>query len=1217
MIETLEAETERKEDQLKNFEQLLEARDKRIDELINELDKKRDSVSSSPSLTKRPSSPMLLDPSASKDQDKRNAELQQKIKQLMQEVADLKEEVDRAGRERGKKESENMQLRAKINDYESGIDGMKKAQMEITYLKEQLAMRNNELTRYKEMYVKAMNDNQVLAEFIRIIMSRYNAKEPTPQEMEKYRTEQYALLQKEIERLQQMTVKLEADIEEWKKKAEKNANELAAAGKKKDAEIAEIKRNNKTIQDNLESTISMLKEKLATTETEVSSLQKELGRLKPKLAERETKVTELEALIKRLRSQADDNVANLKGLGEISKLQQQLDEAKDEINSLKSKLKSDRSTEVRDLMRTLELRDKKIEELETKIRNLEREGQLLDSLHDEYDRKNQTIKQRELELLNLRTEVKTLRATNESQKEMIDSYREHINGLGDIQHQLDTALYKLNNAQHDVTSARLAVTGRDATIAQLRKELEEADSLRDRMMTTLNEDLRRSTEQYKGPKEHHHVSTFELKAVEDQLARMSERFNDEHEEVIKLRNKLLKSENLVEDLKKDMEKLEATEQQVSAKEAEVVELRGMVKKLMDKDRELSKEESDSNERFNENMRRTLETFQVLIDQKDKTIHRFEQQLEEVRQQHLKDRKAAQEEVSKLNKKLLSKTNDVVTNMRQTINDIENQPAPTAVAPPGIPVEKVEEMMAQKAKEIIEISEQMTAVQIQLQKRIQELEQNIAANGKQFTHHLKEEQERYEKAREDFEARVADYEILVQNLRHEIQSIRGELLKKDDDLRKSLHHNQSLTASMTSTKTPTKPKPKKDKRDVLIADLEKKKTSLEETIEKLTQNLIKSEQALAIRDKHFTEEDDARVVKMVQEKTSELQKDAKKAQSEVRAAKTELEVLKVAEEALKNEVEQLKKDVEAKSANIERQVVTIKRLTKQKEKAIAELELMKKGSISIAGFDALKANAKIEELEKRIKVLTVNQTGFNLKKEHDKLLKEKTEAEAKRLEMKRIIDRLSKELEDAEAKAKHEKDELKATFEKNESEIRYEYERVLQELRVLQNEQTEWREEEIRTAAKMRESSDQLKLAKTQQLKIQKEKEKLDERGKMDHERKLRQQIEELKATIDERNTAASNFRQQIEQQRVLIEQLEKEKVQVTENTKVFQRVQGKSENKGMLIDFEKLKDIKQLKAKIHDLESQNAQLQRIVSVEKEQVILDLENQISKMKNKNH
>jgi choline kinase len=54
---------------------------------------------------------------------------------------------------------------------------------------------------------------------------------------------------------------------------------------------------------------------------------------------------------------------------------------------------------------------------------------------------------------------------------------------------------------------------------------------------------------------------------------------------------------------------------------------------------------------------------------------------------------------------------------------------------------------------------------------------------------------------------------------------------------------------------------------------------------LTQNLIKSEQALAIRDKHFTEEDDARVVKMVQDKTSELQKDAKKAQAEVRAAKT--------------------------------------------------------------------------------------------------------------------------------------------------------------------------------------------------------------------------------------------------------------------------------------------------------------------------------------------
>jgi predicted nuclease with TOPRIM domain len=89
---------------------------------------------------------------------------------LRRELKDLQGEVARMNREKQKKEVENLQLRTKINEYESGIDGMKKAQMEITYLREQLKLRSADLQNYKELYVKCMNDNQILADTIRVCL---------------------------------------------------------------------------------------------------------------------------------------------------------------------------------------------------------------------------------------------------------------------------------------------------------------------------------------------------------------------------------------------------------------------------------------------------------------------------------------------------------------------------------------------------------------------------------------------------------------------------------------------------------------------------------------------------------------------------------------------------------------------------------------------------------------------------------------------------------------------------------------------------------------------------------------------------------------------------------------------------------------------------------------------------------------------------------------
>jgi chromosome segregation ATPase len=389
----------------------------------------------------------------------------------------------------------------------------------------------------------------------------------------------------------------------------------------------------------------------------------------------------------------------------------------------------------------------------------------------------------------------------------------------------------------------------------------------------------------------------------------------------------------------------------------------------------------------------------------------------------------------------------------------------------------------------------------------------------------------------------------------------------------------------------------------IVDLQKQKERLEESITKLTEDLIKAEQALAIRDKHFTAEDDARVLKMVETKTSELRTAANKAKSELKSVKAELDLIKTADEALNNENEQIKKDNEAKQAALDRHLVTIKRLSKQKDKAMAELDAIRKGSDTSTGVaNEFKANAKIEELQKRIRVLTLNQSGFNLKKDNDRLQREKLEGDHKRNDMKKLIERLTKELEEAQDKAKKERDELKIGYEKQEQELRYDYDRILKEHRLLQEERSEWRDEEMRMSTKIRESSDQLKQAKNQHVKIQKEQQA--EKSKQENEKKMITQIEQLRLALDEKSLTADGLKRQVEQQKVLIENIEREKRQVMEqidSTKVLHQTRT---NANMLIDFEKLKDIKQLKQKVYDLETQNVALQRIVSVEKEHVIIE-------------
>jgi chromosome segregation ATPase len=530
-----------------------------------------------------------------------------------------------------------------------------------------------------------------------------------------------------------------------------NLQKLGPKLEERDKKIDELENTIKKMRNQMDENISSVKG--IGDRNETKERDKKIDERDKKLEERDKKIEELENTIKKMRNQMDENISSLKGIGDrnetMQKLQKQLTDANNEIAQLTKLLeKKDNYEQIKEFQQTIAQQAQtiaqqaqRIQELERSINDLEHDDKLLDNLHDEYDKKSKTIKQLEQEITKLNNQVQTLRNTTESQQRTIDAYLNEINQLQGTQNHLEDSHHKLYEAQQQLVTLKQTLSARDNTMNHLRHELEETEKIRDQLMRALNEELHRSSDHVRTPTEIQQVSNIEIQVLENQLANITEKYNDAHEETIKLRNKLNKYESKVEELKREIDRLESLEQEMTTKETELIDLRAMVKRLMDKDRQLSNYESEKTQNFNEGIKKTLQTFQGLLDAKDQTIHRFETQLDQVRQRHMNDKKQSQDEIARLNRKLMSKTDDVVTSMRQAIDTIENQPLPELAAPPGIPIEQVNEMLQQKTNEITEMADKLVTTQNQLQKRIHELEDEISANAKQFSVHLAQQQSR--------------------------------------------------------------------------------------------------------------------------------------------------------------------------------------------------------------------------------------------------------------------------------------------------------------------------------------------------------------------------------------------------------------------------------------------------------------------------------------------
>ncbi len=103
-------------------------------------------------------------------------EYEKSVKQLQDTIAMLQADRGQLLKDYAVRDKELVDLRAKLSQYDSGIDGMVEARREITYLKEQISEREKIIAELKLELNKYLNNLANLSDMVALFERKYNIK---------------------------------------------------------------------------------------------------------------------------------------------------------------------------------------------------------------------------------------------------------------------------------------------------------------------------------------------------------------------------------------------------------------------------------------------------------------------------------------------------------------------------------------------------------------------------------------------------------------------------------------------------------------------------------------------------------------------------------------------------------------------------------------------------------------------------------------------------------------------------------------------------------------------------------------------------------------------------------------------------------------------------------------------------------------------------------
>lgn len=564
--------------------------------------------------------------------------LSQSLENTLAENASKSKTIEQITKSISDRENELAMVKAKLHEYEKGVNGLDEALKEIRYLREQMMLRDKDIEEYKvklSLYYTGLQEFEDENKYLRNKLGI-----PMKEDLKKFLTRQLAETSTQTNPQQVTTTGRTTQTDEIVVQSPPVKEVIKEVVKYVDRQVpvtVQVDKTDRMIQCNIEtpsrptsskSTSKVTKEecesqtdgtilKHSQTQTMIiaNNSQEVIDNLHQKI-----KVLEAQLAFK---PQSQDNACQTIKIPKPPKINQEALELRNQMKERDEQYKTI------------------IDKLKTNIETIQLSNQ---ALLDEATRV-QTYYQNEN--LILKNTVDVIKA--ESERRMV-VMNEEIQKANEEISRLQTILKSEINEKNSIDKDKKV---RDKEITELQNMLTERES-------QIN-------------KAFHMIEGFKstIKLLERDLEEKIECAEELKRTNLKLEKRCKYTETKLKEASDKLDTIADNSRLLLEKEAIIENLR------LDQQQLIHEHEVDleSINRFSENMKHTIENLNEILEQKEATIREYEHKIYEIREEHMRDKYEAQQEILRLQKRINDDNNNVLTNLKMNIDKIENQGEP--------------------------------------------------------------------------------------------------------------------------------------------------------------------------------------------------------------------------------------------------------------------------------------------------------------------------------------------------------------------------------------------------------------------------------------------------------------------------------------------------------------------------------------------------------------
>eukprot|EP00817_Percolomonadidae_sp_ATCC50343_P003345 CAMPEP_0117420986 /NCGR_PEP_ID=MMETSP0758-20121206/2197_1 /TAXON_ID=63605 /ORGANISM="Percolomonas cosmopolitus, Strain AE-1 (ATCC 50343)" /LENGTH=1841 /DNA_ID=CAMNT_0005202897 /DNA_START=230 /DNA_END=5756 /DNA_ORIENTATION=- len=830
---------------------------------------------------------------------------------------------------------ENQDLRVWKANAEAKIPGIETVKKDVLYLKEQVQHRNEVIEKYKRIINKYLNQVRSMKHFIEVNVPKVKVKKYMSS-IDDLDDDLLGAISHEV-RVKHRVGHAVGSAKANRRKSEAESEDAAyARGRMEEAlekmqdELDILARENEDLKIELNEKIDMLEHMDSQqTDADRSAHEKELEKLKRLYDRAQDRIRELETNLQN-KSFASDAYKSVDHTNELNELRSSNIQFSNRIQELEAR-ESMLQNRLNEANAELHENQRKLSDSLRKSSTIQEKKVIVQD--------NSQLEANEIRLRDRENQIRNLNEVNRALNAEIALLKAKLGPMNKNDDYSDTLRRDILNLQRDLEAVQLEnekkqtkLMNANAMVDQFREEIARLK----KKLHALQDKLDNRPENIK------HLPSSNEKAADMALR--------------EARRKISSLEHLKDIHTSEIEDLRAKLDGARMRADELDKMRARMdfhEKDIDTDRNRIKEQTVIT------MKQAIAGYNIMLNQKDQAIKDYEDRIAALRDEFIRAKREAEAEILDLKNLLQDQDGKLLYELRAHIAEIEKRSDVIAKpVPHGMPIDEVDEIIHEKDCTIEEMMARNGTLETQLDKL------NLA-------HHS--QLQNFNNLKAHLESEIQSLKALNERLRLELNAERAKKVtpakakpspikqqktkiivkRPDEKLRKEF---ESTKADLTSERT--------------------RNTQLEESIQILTQSLVDAEQALAIKEKHSEAEIEAKIRRLSEKRTKNLEKTVRKLKDRLATYEGKKEQKERIYDALDEKLVQLQRELDSKQKVIDRQLKSIGQLQKTKSKLESKLNSYREND-TVA---ERKTQRRLEELEKRNRVLEAKSSQFNVKKQ---------------------------------------------------------------------------------------------------------------------------------------------------------------------------------------------------------------------------------------------